>query len=238
MSRSNSKKRRSGRVPCGSDATEAWSSWRSSSISGTKIRVFRPTGGNSSFRRIRPPRRCWFGCSSFKRAFWAPSGDEVVFGSRRNGQMNIYLEPVDGARSAEALSSGAHRAPTSISPDGKTILFRTFSTQGDHDIGALMLERDDGRELILHTKFDEHRAMFSPNGRWIAYVSNESGRDEVYVRSFPELQNHTPVSTHDVADARRNGRAAGDRRRPQLVRGIETAGSMSGRDSTPSRRRT
>ena len=50
-------------------------------------------------------------------------------------------------------------------------------------------------ELILHAEFAEHSAMFSPDGRWIAYVSNESGRDEVYVRTFPELQNPTPVST-------------------------------------------
>jgi len=190
MSRSEANKSRSRRVPCGSDATAARSWWRSSSYSGLLVWMLDLQRGTLSR----------FTTEMGVRAFWAPSGDEVVFGSTRDGQLNIYLKPVNGARSAEALSSGDYRVPTSISPDGKTILFRTFSTQGDHDIGALMLGSDDEPELILHTEFDEHSAMFSPNGRWIAHVSNESGRDEVYVRSFPELQNHTPVSTQGGAE--------------------------------------
>jgi len=93
------------------------------------------------------------------------------------------------------MTSGEYRVGTKISPDGTTILFRTYSARGDHDIGALTLGGDSDPELLLHTEFDEHSATFSPDGRWIAYVSNESGRDEVYVRTFPELQNQTPIST-------------------------------------------
>ena len=76
------------------------------------------------------------------RAFWTPEGDGVVFGSSRDGLTNIYLKPVDGARTAEQLSSGEYRAPTSISPDGKTILFHSLSERGDLDIGELTLASD------------------------------------------------------------------------------------------------
>jgi dipeptidyl aminopeptidase/acylaminoacyl peptidase len=75
--------------------------------------------------------------------------------------------------------------PTSWSPDGQTLAFtdRITSVAG-HDIWMLPLEGEQEPWAFLDTEFEETGAMFSPNGRWLAYMSNETGRDEVYVQPF------------------------------------------------------
>jgi len=70
--------------------------------------------------------------------------------------------------------------------DGKTLVFRqSGASDGSMDIGIVRLEGDGELEMLFETSFDEHTPKLSPDDRWLAYVSNESGRDEIFVTRFP-----------------------------------------------------
>jgi len=83
--------------------------------------------------------------------------------------------------------------PWSWSPDGQTLAFYEINPTTNRDIWTL--SRDGDATPFVASSFDERAAMFSPDGRWIAYVSDESGRDEVYVQPFPGPGGKWPVST-------------------------------------------
>jgi serine/threonine-protein kinase len=119
------------------------------------------------------------------RPLWSPGGERVLFGSNRAGVYNIFSQPADGSGTPEQLTTGAYRIPTSVSSDGKTIVFRQNSDTTGRDIGMVRLESEAEPEMLLQTPFNEHSGMLSPDDRWLAYVSNESGREEIYVTPFP-----------------------------------------------------
>ena len=103
------------------------------------------------------------------------------------GSENVYWQAADGTGAAERLTKGAKvEAPTSFLPDGKRLLFATPDT-APRDVGIVNLDGEHRAELLLHMPFSETNASVSPDGRWLAYQSNESGRDEVYVRPFPDI---------------------------------------------------
>ena len=129
------------------------------------------------------------------RPLWSPDGERVIFGSNREGPFNIFSKPADGSGTAEQLTRGAYRIPTSISSDGKTIVFRQNSDTTGRDIGMVRLEEEREPEMLLETPFEEHTGMLSPDDRWLAYVSNESGREEIYVRPFPGPGGKLQIST-------------------------------------------
>ncbi len=115
---------------------------------------------------------------------WSPDGERVFFGFD-GVPWDIYSKPVDGSGPAEQLTAGAYRVPTSITSDGKTIVFRQGGAGDNLDIGMVRLEGEGEPEMLLETSFNEHTPKLSPDDRWLAYVSNESGRDEIYVSPFP-----------------------------------------------------
>jgi len=115
---------------------------------------------------------------------WSPDGERVIFGSG-GGPWDIFSTPADGSGAPQQLTAGAYRVPTSVTSDGKRIVFRQGGSGANMDIGMVPVEREGEPELILQTSFDEHTGMLSPDDRWLAYVSNESGRDEIYVTRFP-----------------------------------------------------
>jgi Tol biopolymer transport system component len=120
------------------------------------------------------------------RAIWTPDGRRVAFSSATAGVDNLFWKAADGSGAAERLTtSTSQQAPSSWSPDGKTLAFLETSRNGDFDIWALSSEGDRQPHPILQTRFNETYAEFSPDGRWIAYVSDESGRDQVYVQPYP-----------------------------------------------------
>jgi serine/threonine-protein kinase len=120
------------------------------------------------------------------RAIWTPDGTRVVFGSAKAGVDNLFWKAADGSGGAERLTTSPNvQMPSSWSPDGKTLAFLEFPSATHAVVWLLPLEGDRQPHPLLQTRFNTTYAEFSPDGRWIAYVSDESGRDEVYVQPFP-----------------------------------------------------
>ncbi len=127
---------------------------------------------------------------------WTPDSHRVAFISTRAGIWNIFWQAADGSDRPERLtSSGYSQTTTSWSPDGKILAFDETHPETDDDISVLSLDGDRTPDLFLQTNFDEQYGMYSPNGRWIVYESDESGHYEVYVRPFPSAKSKKQVST-------------------------------------------
>ena len=123
---------------------------------------------------------------------WAPDGRSVAFASNRSGRdFNIFSKDADGTGEEVQLSDHEVGAtfPRSYLPDGSGLLF-----QHENNIGILHLEPEPKEEILLGTPFDEMEPSLSPNGRWLAYVSDQSGRREVYVQPFPTGDSRWAVS--------------------------------------------
>lgn len=133
------------------------------------------------------------------RPLWSPDGKNLFFSSNRAGGVGLFSAPADGRGTAKQHTKGALRAPTSITSDGRILLFRQIGE--GLDIGMIRLDGNGEPELLLKSRFNEHSAMLSPDDRWLAYVSDESGRDEVYVISFPDLGLREQVSNEGGTEA-------------------------------------
>jgi Tol biopolymer transport system component len=130
-------------------------------------------------------------------SIWTPDGKRITFSQTTTGSDNLFWKLADGSGAAERLTTDGHiQYPSSWSPDGKTLAFIQRPTGTDYDIWMLSLE--DGKAQsrpFLKTPFSERQAEFSPDGRWLAYVSDESGRAEVYVQPYPGPGVRHQVST-------------------------------------------
>ena len=116
---------------------------------------------------------------------WSPDGKQIYY---TNGT-GIYRRAADGSGGEELLAKELRdNRLTSVSPDGKNLLF------GTNDILRLPLERGQKLEPYLQTKFTEGYGAFSPDGRWVAYNSDESGRHEIYIQGFPERRGKWQIS--------------------------------------------
>jgi Tol biopolymer transport system component len=122
---------------------------------------------------------------------WTPDGQKVVFGSDRGeGLFGVFWKKADGTGAVEKLYSSPDGlvVPWSWSGDGNTlVLFELSLTPLDLNIAMLSMEGDKQRKGLLEDKYAETDPKISPDGRWIAYTSNKSSRDEVYVRPFPDV---------------------------------------------------
>jgi len=117
---------------------------------------------------------------------WTPSSRRLAFRSNRGGPFNLYWQAVDGSDDAEQLTTSDHRqSPRSFSPDGKLLAFDERRPESGLDIWILPMEGDRSPEPYLQTRFNEGAPAFSPDGRFIAYVSNESGENEVFIQAYP-----------------------------------------------------
>jgi Tol biopolymer transport system component len=126
---------------------------------------------------------------------WTPDGTRLIFGYSKSGESeNIYWQPADGSSPMERLTQSEYpHYPASWSPNGETLAFVQSQPGSGNDI-LLLHRRDRKVTSFLNTRFAESYPEFSPDGRWITYVSNESGRAEVYVQPFPGPGGKWPIS--------------------------------------------
>ncbi len=121
---------------------------------------------------------------------WTPDGRSVAFSQRRKGadaNYGIYVQPADGAGEPEVLwtDESVKLRVDCFSPDGTSLVFSRLTSANQGDLWLLPLAGDRAPRPLLETSFHESHAEVSPDGRWLAYASNESGRSEVFVRPFP-----------------------------------------------------
>ena len=115
---------------------------------------------------------------------WSPDGSRILFSSNRHGGApDLYVKPADGSGTAERVPANLPTAAAGADwvDDGETVVF------GGTDIHILRLGTDAEPEALLETDATEAVFAVSPNGRWIAYKSNESGEEQIYVRPFPDV---------------------------------------------------
>ncbi len=127
---------------------------------------------------------------------WTPDGKRITFASNRTGSQNLFWKSADGSGAAEQLTTSEHvDIPSSWSPDGTVLAFSESHPTSGWDIWILSLEGERKPQPFLQSPFDEAEAVFSPDGRWLAYQSNESGKFEIYVQSFPDPEGKWQIST-------------------------------------------
>ncbi len=126
---------------------------------------------------------------------WSPSGDRIAFLSTRAGLNGIYQKPSSGAGAEEVLVTSRELKYTpDWSPDGRFIMYSQLNSNTRRDLMLLPLSGERKPEPYLQSDFAEIQPRFSPDGKWVAYVSNETGQFEVYVQSFPRSGGKWPVS--------------------------------------------
>ena len=129
---------------------------------------------------------------------WSPDGKRILFQSGRTGAGDLYVRQAGGGSAAELLYSGDRiDSPEDWSRDGAYIAFNRGA--GANDLWILPLESDGEAFPLIESDFDVGYARFSPDGRWLGYVSNESGRYELYVTRFPSGEGKWQLSI-DGAD--------------------------------------
>jgi len=129
------------------------------------------------------------------RAIWSPDGQQLIFASNRAGAgTNLFWMPIDGGAEAKQLTTGEKsQFPTSWSPNGLVAYVKIIRPHAD--IMVLPFEGERETETVLATQFDERNAVFSPNGRWLAFTSDRSGQTEVYVKPYPGQGGIVQIST-------------------------------------------
>jgi dipeptidyl aminopeptidase/acylaminoacyl peptidase len=128
---------------------------------------------------------------------WSPRGDELVFLSDRGGRRDLYRQAVAGSGQAELLyASDVDKIPTSWSPDGKSIVYMVTGAESQFDLWVLPLDGNGEPYPFLQGPAGEATTTFSPDGRWLAYASEESGTWEVYVTTFPQPSRRWQISTN------------------------------------------
>ena len=127
---------------------------------------------------------------------WSPSGDRIAFVSTRGGVTGLYVKPTttEGPE-VPLVTSVESKVNPAWSPDGRFILYSQINPITNVDLILLDVSGDRKTTPFLQTNFIEAQGRFSPDGHWVAYISNETGRFEVYVQGFPTGSAKVAVST-------------------------------------------
>jgi eukaryotic-like serine/threonine-protein kinase len=177
---------------------------------GRRVAVFRRVNGNTDIWLYETVRRAWdritFDSADDIFPLWSPDDHRVAFGSRR-GEMDLYwrlLGAPPGRGEDLLLSTSEPKFPMDWSRDGRFLLYDAIHPQRGVDIWALPLEEGRKPREVVQTDFNERQAQFSPDGKWIAYQSDKTGRFEIYLRPFPGPGSDSPVSADGGAQVRWN----------------------------------
>jgi WD40 repeat protein len=179
-----------------------WAAFTASYPEGEDIVVYE-LGSNAT------PRRLTFGGTG-RSPLWSADSTRVAFQSTRDGTASLYWQLADGSEgTATRLTTamdGAVHTPDSFSSDGEHLSF-TVETQGSSSIWLLDLGTGESESLIAEPGGSTSQSVFSPDGRWIAYQSTETGQDEIFIQPYPltrakyqlphTLDNHHPAWSAD-----------------------------------------
>jgi Tol biopolymer transport system component len=183
-------------------------------------------------------RRLTFDASEDIYPVFSPDGSRIVFMSLRDGNANLYQKFTNGAKNEEPLlKSAENKIPYSWSADGRFLLYAVQTAKTKGDIWILPMEGSTKEPMLFQaTEFNETAARFSPDGHWIGYQSDESGRVEVYVREFLLGSDGKPEATgkHQISSGGGESRN-GARMARSCFTCLATAGRSCRRKSAPSR---
>ncbi len=136
---------------------------------------------------------------------WTPHGEEVTFtafGTVRASpsaatvtQERVVARRADGSGEPRVLlEEGRASTPMSWTPNGRTLLYDRRTDEGDVDVWSVTPGGDDPPAALIASPFNDESARISPDGNWVAYVSDKSGRSEVYVAAYPALDRRSQIS--------------------------------------------
>ncbi len=145
--------------------------------------------------------RFTFGGSNSISPVWSPDGNAIIFSSDRNGNFDLYEKPASGQGEEKLLlKNDEFKFACDWSRDGRTIVYSSQGKKTGWDIWAFPLSGESKPIPVVVGPFQEIDPVLSPDGRFVAYVSNESGRSEIYVQSFPVAKGKWQVSTAGGVD--------------------------------------
>jgi len=177
------------------------------SLDGQRVALYRGVNRNIDIWLLEPRRGVFsrFTSDDADDVFpvWSPDGDRIVFTSNRKGTPDLYQKSATTGGSEEPLLATAqNKLGTDWSRAGRFLLFSSQDLQRSFDIWALPLDGKAKPFPVVQTDFEEQGGQFSPDGKWIAYQSDESGRVEIYVQPFPGPGNKWPISTNGGSQVR------------------------------------
>jgi Tol biopolymer transport system component len=173
------------------------------------VHVHEPNGGDSWFfdsDQGRMQRLTFDAAQNNQSPIWSPDGTRFAYASKRGNKWGIYVKAADGAAKEELITeSDQMKAPMSWTPDGKTIIYWITGAATVGDIWYVSVEGDKKAKPFLQTPANERWPQLSPDGKWLAYTSNETGRYEIYIKPFPEGPGKWQVSLEGGATPRWRG---------------------------------
>jgi serine/threonine protein kinase len=174
---------------------------------GRRMVLYRTVSGNTDIWMLDLLRglltRFTFDAAVEGNPVWSPDAKYVAFNSNRSGVYDIYRKAASGTGNEELLlATPENKAPLDWSPDGRFVLYRSPGVTTGFDLWALPVAGERKPFPVAQTNFEERDGQFSPDGKWVAYQSNESGRTEIVVQSFPSPGSKLQVSTNGGAQVR------------------------------------
>ena len=166
---------------------------------GERVAVQRTIQGNQdiwTLDRAGLQTRITFGRAADGFPVWSPDGHRLAFRSNRRTSFDLFETPASGGGAGQPmLESGQTKFPLDWSADGRFLLYRVLDPKTGNDLWVLPLAGKGEPFAIVQTPFEENNGEIAPSGRWVAYDSNETGRFEVYVQSFPGSGRKWQIST-------------------------------------------